>query len=267
MKKPSYTVGKEKSKLGFLCTATSAVAAIAAITGVIAVLLSRDLSSRYLGNDLAACAFYLAIAIGISLSITSLIIFKSQAKETSAPQTTAQRILTIITSAALLASALTVVASDAPSFIKAISLTSALIASLACLISEKSGGINIALVGAYAKTVFCILVISVLYLDMKIEMNSPFKLAIQFAAASVSLTALCDARRIIGGVSAKISVAAKIIVCLLCFAAGAIAISGVIFKGDLIPVTYLIYSVYFIAEAILALVSLWAAEIALHDSI
>ncbi len=261
----SYTVkSREQNKLSIIRAACAIIAAIAALLGAAAVFLCREEPSRYLNSSPATYAFYLAIALGVVCAVACLFLFKSGTTEQSERPNLAQRIFGIVAHAALLIAAFTVITSDAPTVIKAIVIISSLMGSF---MSNESGNVNSALAGAYAKVLFCILIISMLYIDLTVEMNSPFKLMIQFAAASVALTSLCDARRIAFGISAKLSVGAKVLACVLGLSSGAVTIVGAIFKGGLVPTQYLIYSAYFTAEAIRAIVSLFGSRVALSDSI
>jgi hypothetical protein len=264
----SYKVtSNEAKKLRIVRIVTSIIAAIATISGAVAVFLSRDSQSRYWGDTPVAYVFCAAIALGVVCAVACLFIFKPGTRENPAPTTAAQYMINIISCAALFLSAFTAIAGDTSTPLKVIVAVSAIIAALVGLRGEDKGDVNFLLVGTYAKTIFCVLIISALYLDLNVEMNSPFKLVVQFAAATVALHTLCDARRIISGVSAKLSVGAKVLVCVLGLSSGAIAMAGAIFKGELIPTQYFIYSAYFTAEAISTLVSLWHSDAALSGSI
>ena len=268
MNDKSITVtDREAQKLRIIRTLTAIIATISAISAAVAVLLTREDRSRYWGSTPAVYVFCAATALGVICAVACLFTFRSGTEEKLPTQSSPRRATEVISSFVLLLSAFAAFVSDTSAVLKAVLVISVLVAALIALRGEYNGSVNSALVGTYAKTVFCILTISVLYLDMIVEMNSPFKLIVQFAAAAVALSALCDARRISGGVSARMSVGAKVLVCLLGLSSGAVAIAGAIFKGELIPAQYFIYSAYFTAEAIYALISLFGAEVALSDSI
>ena len=78
-----------------------------------------------------------------------------------------------------------------------------------------------ALIACYARVIFLALIITNLYLDFSVELNSPVKLLAQFAAVAAMLASTASVRPIVGKPKAASFVLSQYLcaaLCLLCFA-------------------------------------------------
>ena len=105
-------------------------------------------------------------------------------------------------------------------------------------------------------------IIALLYLDFEIELNSPFKLAVQFGAVGLMIGTIADARAILSRISAGWFVLLKSIassLCLLC--------SGLIFvvfaRGfEVLPEIYFVSALLYACYAISAMAEMISLSIA-----
>lgn len=111
---------------------------------------------------------------------------------------------------------------------------------------------NVTLVLSYLKIIFCILIVASLYLDMKVESNSPFKLLTQFAAISVMVSTLADAKKLLSRATIRYFAVAKLMSATLCMLAGSAILSVFMLGSDALGAEYLRYSLFFISDSVLS---------------
>ncbi|MBQ4274880.1 MAG: hypothetical protein IJB94_07960, partial [Clostridia bacterium] len=208
---------------------------------------------------LALCVF---VAISALCSLSALFIFKKTRADAQKAKASPTRVINLLSAIAATACACTVL----PMVVEGgagkndqgetLTLTSALliVMFLLCIayslskIANREGAVVI--VSGIAELIFCLYIIVTLYFDPKIELNSPFKLLIQFAAAALALSTCAELRLFISEISTGAYIALKTLSITLglvsvgsmvCLAAQEVALGGT---------TYLVYSVYFASRAI-----------------
>ncbi len=106
------------------------------------------------------------------------------------------------------------------------------------------------------------LIIASLYLDFSIELNSPYKLAVQFAAVAVMLGTMADMRHILSKTGAGRFIYLKAIAAIL-----ALLASGLVFtvwpsEANAIPEGYFVYSLFYFSYAVSCCAELSAQTVA-----
>lgn len=102
------------------------------------------------------------------------------------------------------------------------------------------------------------LVIASLYLDHVIEINSDFKLMVQFAAAGIILGTIADIRLLLSRTSRRWYILLKLVGFILCSICSAVIIPLMLKDGDALPASYLTYSWLYLAHALSTLFDILA---------
>ena len=101
--------------------------------------------------------------------------------------------------------------------------------------------------GAFA---FASVVIASLYLDHVIEINSDFKLLVQFGAAGLIISVIADIRRAFSRISARWFIPLKMIAFIICSVCPAVILSLPSIDGIVFPECYSAYSWLYLACAV-----------------
>lgn len=206
-------------------------------TGGIAFALFFEPEGRYFVSSPAVTAFYVIIAIAITFALSAFFMFKGNT--VCLPTSPANRIAAALSAIASAVPFIYYIYSDASARIASFSasiesattykgldfLSSAimaiaaisLICSLYLTIRENQVA---ALIGGYARVIFLALIITKLYLDFSVELNSPIKISVQFGAVAAMLATTACLRPIVGKKKAATFMLTQFIsaaICLLCF--------------------------------------------------
>lgn len=105
-------------------------------------------------------------------------------------------------------------------------------------------------------------IIALLYLDFEIELNSPFKLAVQFGAVGFMIGTIADARAILSRISAGGFILLKSIASSLCILCSGLIL--VVFARDfaVLPEVYLVSATLYACYAISALAEMISLSVA-----
>ncbi len=93
-------------------------------------------------------------------------------------------------------------------------------------------------------------VIASLYLDHVIEINSDFKLLVQFGAAGVIMGTIADIRVTLSRISRAWFISLKASALVLCAACSAVILSLSVAHGEAFPLSYFVYSRLYLACAV-----------------
>ena len=242
-----------------------AATALCIITGVACSLLSLDAETRYFASEYASIAVLAAAALCIVLSIAAFpCISRDEASTAGIGQSKARYLIipelfTMLACIRLIwdtvgAKIIAAAHSGAKnSSLTIIALTLLLIAfALSFLYScrfayKNPSNVFVAVMGI-CRIVFFLYIITTLYFDMVVELNSPFKLIVQFTAAAGALQTCAEVRGTVSGISERAYVAAKALSMgfgALCFT----LICGAVIKGISLPDnSYICYSAFFLAS-------------------
>lgn len=97
---------------------------------------------------------------------------------------------------------------------------------------------------------FGAIVIASLYLDHVIEINSDFKLLVQFGAVGVIISAISDTRRVLSRIASGWFISLKAIGFVLCSVCPAVIFSLPSIEGIEFPPCYSVYSLFYLACAV-----------------
>ncbi len=106
-------------------------------------------------------------------------------------------------------------------------------------------------------------IIALLYFDYEIELNSTYKLAVQFGAAGLILTAISDARHETDRLSLGWYILLKSISLSLSLLASSLVITAFVSLETALPISYLVFSVLYAANSVSLTSELIAAYV--HD--
>lgn len=96
----------------------------------------------------------------------------------------------------------------------------------------------------------CAMIIASLYLDHEIELNSDFKLLVQFGAAGIILGTIADIRVVLLRIKSRWYITLKAIAFILCVISSVIMLSAPVAESGLFPVAYFVYSKLYLAYVI-----------------
>ena len=258
---------KPRSKAkGYLYTLL-AVTAICIAVGALCSVLALDGETRYFTTQTASIAVLAVFALCTLLSIVALFVFgKSEVSTVNIKTSVAKRLIfpefammTVCTYFVLQPvakkmsnaakndgndAALTVIAT-------ALLLIALILGYLySARFAFKNPSRTFISVMGICRIVFFLYIITTLYFDMVVELNSPFKLIIQFSAVAAALQTCIEVRNVISGASQRAYVAAKV----LCATFGVLCFTltcGAVAKGVPQPdSSYLIYAAYFATLAL-----------------
>ena len=250
MNDPKTTATKQKLlkayKLG-----TAAVLALTAVLGLISFLAFFDSGARYFENSPIKIILYVILALAVLFAISAAFTSKRIGKIEIAPKAPySLSLIPTATAIAVFAIAATETAkgdNSTLSIIIAISLLGAALYHLADVLNF-SGAARLAL--GYVKILFCVLIIAKLYLDFKVELNSPIKLLAQFSAATAVLSTLSDLRSLIDRESTGYFILSKICYLTASLLGAIAALTEVVCNLDKYNLDLLIYPILFFAAAI-----------------
>ena len=198
------------------------LALVSATVGALSILLSFDGQSRYLESSAVTALLWVCIAVGVVFAFSSLFVFKSGHNATVDVSASPLRFWGILPTLIALTFPVIIFAGAHSNAFKAV----AAVVCVMCVIRQLSDLLrlspNFKLICCYSEILVAIFIISSLYVDLTIEMNSPFKLLVQFGAAVIMLDTVCDCHGIIGAVSPKTHVGTKCAVCTLGLVVGAV---------------------------------------------
>lgn len=245
----------------YLCVSVG-LAVLAAVAGGSCVLFSFDGQSRYFTESGWTIALSVLLALCAVCSIVALFLFKKTGANLETAASSPFRWLNVLTSVSLVACACTVIKKLELVNAKPIEtggeltlgMAAVLFMFLLCIayslskIANRQGAI--VTVSGMAELILCLYIIVTLYFDPIIEINSPFKLLIQFTAASVALAVCAEIRQRLSGISAAAYVTIKTFSAALGLTSFAVMICLYAKDVTLDGYVYLVYSIYFAARTI-----------------
>lgn len=257
-KAPNISV--ERKKINAYAIVSTSIATVASVLGLLSVLFAQDGHSRYFENTALTLCFYIILGLGGIFAFSALLVVARKVSPFSSRLRCPLPLDLLCTLSALFC-ILAVTDSDLSTAWK-----TALLIGFVCSAAYNSLGLlkrnapSFKLVLGYLQIALGAVIISNLYLDHIIEINSPFKLLIQFAAAAMMLSTLSDVRYLSGRGSLKAHVCYKSISIILGLVCGIVLIT-VFCKGELqLNELYFPYAVFFLTGAISSAGSLICAE-------
>lgn len=240
---------------------------LAAIFGALSFVTCMTESGRYFRTSFAVTMLHITIAATVLLAISSIFLFtKSQKIESERKwikyiyALPAIGLLPLITIFFKSLNTLNfAVDTERLKCIISILIFATAILSLGYFIAVSFNFKGGAVAGfGYVFILFCMLAIAQIHTDHSFEMNSPFKITIQFTAVATALNALSDIRNHIGRPSASQYVSAKLcclVLNVLCLISSAVAYS----QGY--GINYLTYSVFFTSCAICSSIEFFTSTV------
>lgn len=248
--------------------ASGIVIAALLIVGSVVFATSFEPSSRYFLPSPITFALYAAIGISVAFTLSAFFILKGlsvsptgvvTSKMTAALSAAASAVPFIyyIYSDVSERIALLLAAPSSPADsrngldILSVMITVTAAISLICFLYLTIRGGKISyLLAEYTRVIFLALIITKLYLDFSVELNSPVKILLQFAAAAALIATVAKLRPVIGKSQATAFASAQFLsaaLCLLCFAMFAFEIAphSAKYTSDLMvfPIMLLIFGV------------------------
>ena len=240
----------ESKKLKIYTVISAAIAFITAFLGVLASISSSEARSRYFENAALAICLYVAIAIAAAFALSSFFVFKRTTLVKENAESSVLRFLNLSPAVALI---ICTVVSATSKMVLALRVCVAILCILSAL-----GYIcrafklpdTVKLICGYSQVLFLIFIIVSLYVENSIEINSPFKLLVQFAAAALMLEALTDMRNILYGVRLRMFAFSKILSLTVCLLTGCVIVYIFASGNKVFDKSYLAYSIYFLCNSL-----------------
>ncbi len=216
--------------------------ALTALAAYIAVMLSEK-GSRYISDSWASTAFTVLLIISLILPISALFIYKGRE---AVPSHTVSRIFSPITACSMLYAVYFAIVGGFGEKWDMIFLLLLILSATFYIIKPIKG--HEALKTAFSFAVFALgtAIIALLYFDLAIELNSTYKLAVQFGAAGLMLKTIVDAREIMSRISLQKALLLRGISLTLTLIAPAFVLPAAIGITTL-PPSYYTFSLIFLA--------------------
>lgn len=220
------------------------------ITGILSVIsaLWCEHNSKYVG-EIGSILLIVAALLSVLPPLSGLFIFK---KDRNTDATGKARYFSLIPMALSLYSAGYLLLNDIGEWGNAILLLS-LAAAIFFILKALDGRPSLKIAGAICLFLFCTAIIGMLYLDFNIELNSPFKVAVQFGAVGMMLGAIADARATLSRISAGWFMLLKSTAASLCLLSAGLIIPAFARGFTILPQTYLTFSLLYAGYAISAI--------------
>lgn len=175
--------------------------------------------SRYFTESSGVFALNFSVVPAIIISLCAIFSFKGASIDRR--ENVASRIAALFTAAAAtvpfiyyICSSLLLPRNDATPASGDISMLLLAITSMTVFLFSLSAvfdlGNTITLISGYCQVAFCIITVTSFYLDYSVELNSPIKLLLQFAAVAIMISTVSDLRFIIGRPIAPFFVISKL---------------------------------------------------------
>ena len=242
------------------------ITVVLAALGAAVVTFSFDSETRYFTFSSISLALAITSAVAVAFAISSFFVFNGAKLEQTHHHIGAALLTRILTIAPISLCAYYTISSLSAATDggnnKNPQLTAALLflMFILCAVYNVSRVITLnktlAVISGIAQIAFCLYIISALYFDLRIEINSPFKLVIQFAAAALAIDTCMEVRDVISGVSTRAYIATKALSIAIGTLAFTITVCAVIQNAKLDDLGYLWYSIYFFAQAICSCIDL-----------
>ncbi len=223
----------KKSVTAYKVASAVLIVAVLAV-GSIAFATSFQEQGRYFVSSPVLFALYALLAVAIIFALSALLIFKG--KTISVYNEVGSKVFSVITAVASAipfiyyiysdltarAAAATAPSGSAESFYNGldgitlvVTVTSilAVIFSLSCALNLNR---TLTLISGYGQVIFCAAIITKLYLDFSVELNSPIKLLLQFSAAAVMIGTVSDLRVFVDKPHTPMLISSKLITALVC---------------------------------------------------
>ena len=263
--------------------ASAAMIIFLLIIGAMVFPLSFEVDGRYMISSPAVIALYVAIGLAVVFALSSFLFFKGLT--VSAPCTTTKRVTALLSAVASAVPFIYYIYSDVsakigvlfaePGTLTApysgldtlstlITVVSAisLICSLYLVIRQSKIA---ALIAGYSRVIFLALIITKLYLDFSVELNSPVKILVQFAAVAAMMATTANIKPIVRKQKAAAFLSVEFLsatLCLLCFALFALEIAphSAKYTADLVA-----FPIMLLAFGIESAVLLFTCRTSSHD--
>lgn len=241
---------KKQSPSNIYAVCAAAITILSAISGVISVFAFYTSGERYFNSTVPS---YIMLASSLLAVILALrIIIKPKCTVISEVRSDSSNAIMLLPAAPALICFFGAASSDTAIALKiALCACSFFVAAYHVSASLKLSK-SVTLVLSYLKVIFCILIVTSLHIDLSIESNSPFKLLIQFAAISVMVSTLADAKKLLSKATVRYFTVAKIISASLCMLAGSTILSVFLTESKALGEEYLCYSLFLISDSLLS---------------
>lgn len=121
-------------------------------------------------------------------------------------------------------------------------MVAALVSGVFFLLKLFKGACAGKVIGGFGIFALCAIIIASLYLDHEIELNSDFKLLVQFGAAGIIIGTMADIRKLLSRIQTKWYIALKAIGFILCAVCPAVLLAPSVISCELFPSAYFVYS-------------------------
>lgn len=234
-----------------------ALAAITCVFGALSFYTCGEECENYLPASPLTTVFYVILVIDVIFAITAMLLFKKAGRILS--ENKIAKYFSLIPAAAATYCLVTLSTSTERGVLDIFFMICAALTLLFCVSRIAKLPDVLALCAGYGQVIFGILLVARIYLDSSIEMNSPAKLLLQFAAIAVSFSTLSDIRLLLGKGNAIQFVSAKAFVAFLCPVAF-IATTALQKARDGTDKEYLCFALFLLAYAVCEIVKLFTAN-------
>ena len=255
-------------RIGYLCVIIALVFAVATI-GCMAVLTSCERNARYFSDTAMSVVFAIGIAVAIIASFVPLFIFKKEqlnADDSTQSPNKIARFSNLLPAFLSLGMAFFALADETLGKWGNAVLICGLVAALFFALKLSYRPSVLKVISGFGIFALGAVIIASLYFDLAIEINSHFKLLVQFGAAGMMIGTMADLRAALSlkstpnrdyiKIGVKGYVFLKSLSLTLCVVCAAVIILYFIEGNTAFGLHYLIYSLLYVSYAVSALTEL-----------
>ncbi len=215
---------------------------LTAVVACVAVILSEE-GSRYISDSWASTAFTVLLILSLILPIASLFIYKGREV---LPSHSVSRIFSSIAACSMLCAAYFALVGSFGEEWDTVFLFLFILSAAFYIIKPIKGHEALKTAFSFAVIATGVAVIALLYFDLAIELNSTYKLAVQFGAVGLMLKTITDAREIMSRISLRKALLTRSISLTLTLIAPAFVCTAAAGITPL-PVSYTVFSYVFLS--------------------
>ena len=229
------------------------------IAGIISAIVSLDcsLNSKYLSESAAIILTVTSIA-SVAIPFACALMLSRTSAQDKINRKGLSSLVPLAGSLYLAYHTLTNDLGELGNAILLLSLISAAFFAFKMLINKDTWKI-LAVIGVFALGTA---IIGLLYLDFDIELNSPFKIAVQFGAVALMLGTIADARAILSRIKAPWFIFFKSVASSLCLICAGLIFTAFSRGFDVFPKLYLVLSILYACYAANSIAE--TASVAIH---
>lgn len=248
--------GKEIKKQKALFLSSALMALLTAMIGVIAVNTSYRTGAHYFTESPIFTALTVISIVSVIAVIVPYFILDRASVVVSVCKDRIVRLVYLLPATSSVLCAIICSGSENNEKFTTLTVVAAAISALYFILMAFNAHPAITLLASIGHLLFCALIIITLYMEPVIEINSDFKLLVQFGAAASMLNTIADSKILLSRASTSSFFSFKIAALIFCLLSGMVTVTVFSVGGAAFDRSYLYFAILYLTQSTLAAVSL-----------